>query len=82
MMKIKSLVTILVIILIHITSHAYAGELSLGLSERLPYANLKTLMVYPPANVQDFGASTENLTRLHRLYNQHRLLRRPCQRFK
>ncbi len=40
-MKIESLVTILFIILIHITSPAYAGELSPGLSERLQYVNHK-----------------------------------------
>jgi len=39
MKKIKSIGTLSIIVLIQITSHAYAGELSIELSERLHYAN-------------------------------------------
>ena len=63
MMKIKFLVTILVIILIHITSHAYAGELSLGLSERLPYANPKEYLsvIVCMADQADLNTATQGI---------------------
>ena len=62
-MKIKSLVTILVIILIQITSYAYAGELSLGLSERLPYANPKEHLsvIVRMADQADLNTATQGI---------------------
>ncbi|MBW1855044.1 MAG: S8 family serine peptidase, partial [Deltaproteobacteria bacterium] len=62
-MKIKSLVTILVIILIQITSYAYAGELSLGLSERLPYANPKEYLsvIVRMADQADLNTATQGI---------------------
>jgi subtilisin family serine protease len=63
MMKIKSLVTILVIILIQIASHAYAGELSPGLSERLQYVNHKEYLpvIVRMADQADLNTATQDI---------------------